>query len=135
MSFDHTNLFFLNMSKNLILKLLEDKMYKSFDDRQSAGSSGSGGFYSSKEKESDLSDLGFIAAGAALLYLFHAISMASASKGRKKRSDIGSGQIEAEVQEFLWTGDSGDQSKGVYGSDVQDFLWTGRKISYQLFSG
>ena len=102
-------------------------MYKSFDDRQSAGSSRSGGFYSPKEEESDL---GFLAAGAALLYLFHAISMASAVEGRKKRSDIGSGQIEAEVQDFLWTGGSGDQSKGVYGSDVQDFLWTGRKIPY-----
>ena len=104
-------------------------MYKSFDDRQSAGSSRSGGFDSPKQEESDLSDLGFLAAGAALLYLFHAISMASAVEGRKKRSEIGSGQIEAEVQDFLWTGGSGDQSKGVYGSDVQDFLWTGRNIS------
>ena len=109
-------------------------MYKSFDDLKPARSSRSGGFYSPKEEESDLSDLGFLATGAFLLYLFHAISMASAVEGRKKRSDIGSGQIEAEVQEFLWTGGSGDPSKGVYGSDVQDFLWTGRKISYQLFS-
>ena len=105
-------------------------MYKSFDDHKSAGSSRSGGFYSPKEEESNLSDLGVLAAGAALLYLFHAISMASGVEGRKKRSDIDSGQIEVEVQEFLWTGGNGDQSKGVYGSDVQDFLWTGRKISY-----
>ena len=103
-------------------------MYKDFDDLQSAESAGSRGY--PKQEESDLSDLGFLAAGAALLYIFHAISMASGVEGRKKRSDIGSGQIEAEVQEFLWTGGSGDQSKGVYGSDVQDFLWTGRKTSY-----
>ena len=102
-------------------------MHKNFNDRQSAGSSKSGGFYSPKEKQSDLV---FLAAGAALLYLFHAISMASAEEGRKKRSDIGSDQIQTEVQEFLWTGGSGDQSKGVYGSDVQDFLWTGREISF-----
>ena len=63
-------------------------MYKSFDDRQRAGSSRSGGFYSPKEEESDLSDLGFLATGAFLLYLFHAISMASVVEGRKKRSDI-----------------------------------------------
>ena len=80
-------------------------MFKDFNDLQSASSSGSGGFYSPKEEESDLSDLGFVAAGVALLYLFHAISMAATTRGRKKRSDIGSGQIEAEVQEFLWTGD------------------------------
>ena len=101
-------------------------MYKDFDDLQSTKSAGSRGY--PKQEESNPSDLGFLAAGAALLYLFHAISMASAVEGRKKRSEIGSGQIEAEVQDFLWTGGSGDQSKGVYGSDVQDFLWTGRKI-------
>ena len=109
-------------------------MLKDFNDPQSARTSSSEGFYSLKEEESDLSDLGFLATGAVLLYLFHAISMASAVEGRKKRSDIDSDQIEAEVQDFLWTGGSGDQSKGVYGSDVQDFLWTGRKFLYQLFS-
>ena len=84
--------------------------YRNYADLQAAGSgSGYGGCYCPKEEESDLSDLGLLAAGAATVFLlYQAITMMAAGGGRKKRSE-GTPQI-----------------KGDFGERIQDLFWKGR---------
>ena len=81
--------------------------YRAYSDQLAAGSgSGYGSCYCPKaEEESNLSDLGLLAAGAAAVFLlYQAITMKAATRKKRSKDDDLLIYNGADLQEFFWAG-------------------------------